>query len=79
MGKVLSTFENGWPGAPSRSVDEVITTMKNNTSAEIPFGAAVFLVSGRNACAPFNPASSCCFCRMSRNRRNKESNSARRL
>ena len=61
MGKVLSTFENGWPGAPSRSVDEVITTMKNNTSAEIPFGAAVFLVSWRNACAPFNPASAASF------------------
>ena len=55
MGKVLSNFTNGWPGAPSRSVDEVIISMRNGSDGEIPFGAAVFFVAGQNACEPFDP------------------------
>lgn len=43
MGKVLSTFENGSPGAVSRAVDEVVVSLKNAGSAEIPFGAPVFI------------------------------------
>ena len=44
MGKVLSNFTNGWPGTPSRSVDEIIMSMRNGSDGEIPFGSAVFFV-----------------------------------
>jgi len=55
MGKVLSNFTNGWPGTPSRSVDEIIMSMRNGSDGKIPFGAAVFFVAGQNACEPFDP------------------------
>ena len=55
MGKVLSNFTNGWPGTPSRSVDEIILSMRNGSDGEIPFGSAVFFVAGQNACEPFDP------------------------
>jgi len=54
MGKVLKTFTNGYPGAVSRSADNVIAAMKNNAGAEIPFGAPVFLSDGEKACELFN-------------------------
>ena len=53
MGKVLRKFINGYPGAVTRSNDNVIISMKNGTEAEIPFGAPVFLVAGQNACRLF--------------------------
>ena len=56
MGKVLESFGNGWPGSVSRSVDNVIISLANGSGGNIPFGAPVFLVSGSNACAPFDPA-----------------------
>ena len=46
MGKVLNTFLNGSPGAVSRSIDDIIISVKNAGSADIPFGAPVFLGSG---------------------------------
>ena len=52
MGKVQETFGIGSPGAVSRSVDEVVISVKNASEAEIPFGAPVFL-SGSGA-APFS-------------------------
>ena len=52
MGKVQKGFGNGSPGAVSRSVDEVVISVKNASEAEIPFGAPVFL-SGSGA-APFS-------------------------
>jgi hypothetical protein len=55
MGKVLSNFTNGWPGAVSRSVDEIILSLRNGSDGKIPFGAAVFFIAGTNACAPFDP------------------------
>ena len=54
MGKVLSNFTNGYPGAVSRSVDNVIISIKNATGGSIPFGVPVFLVSGENACRTFD-------------------------
>lgn len=48
MGKVQSVFPNGFgasAGTPSRSVDEVIISLKNAASAVIPFGAPVFMKS----------------------------------
>ncbi len=61
MGKVLGTFENGWAGTPSRSIDNIIISLKNGLGDEIPFGAAVFMRSGHNDCVPFNPASAASF------------------
>lgn len=58
MGKVLSKFTNGWPGAVSRSVDNVIAAMKNDSDAAIPFGAPVFLSAGENAVKPFDASAS---------------------
>lgn len=58
MGKVLKKFTNGFVGAASRSIDNVIISTKNGASAEIPFGAPVFLKAGENACQPFNESTS---------------------
>ena len=52
MGKVQKGFGNGRPGAISRSVDDIVITVKNAGSADIPFGAPVFLGSG--GAVPFN-------------------------
>ncbi len=54
MGKVQSLFENGSPGAVTRSVDEIVISIRNASEADIPFGAPVFLaVSGA---VPFSTA-----------------------
>jgi hypothetical protein len=50
MGKVIGDFTNGWPGAVSRSIDNVIIAMKNGTSGHIPFGVPVFFYLGDVAC-----------------------------
>ena len=46
MGKVQQSFGNGSPGAVSRSVDDIIISVRNAGSGEIPFGAPVFLAAG---------------------------------
>jgi len=61
MGKVLDRFNNGWPGAASRAIDEIIISMKNGSSGNIPFGAPVFFQSATNSCAPFDPSSAASF------------------
>ena len=43
MGKVLSQYDIGWPGAISRSVDDIVVSLKNAGSDPIPFGCPVFL------------------------------------
>ena len=58
MGKVLGTFTNGFVGAASRSLDNVIISMKNGNGGEIPFGAPVFMVPGENTCRAFNESTS---------------------
>ena len=55
MGKVLNYFGNGVAGAVSRSVDDIIISVKNAGGTEIPFGAPVFLTSG--GAVPFNMTS----------------------
>ena len=55
MGKVQNGFGNGSAGAVSRSVDDIVITVKNAGDREIPFGAPVFLASG--GAVPFNPES----------------------
>ena len=54
MGKVLSKFTNGFTGAVSRSIDNIIISMKNASDRSVPFGAPVFLKPGENACRVFS-------------------------
>ena len=58
MGKVLSTFDIGWPGAISRSVDDIVVSLKNGGSAAIPFGAPVFLTSDGEGVVAYDPDTS---------------------
>ena len=53
MGKVIRAFTNGFSGAVSRSVDNVIISMKNGSGTAIPFGAPVFLNTADNSCRGF--------------------------
>ena len=49
MGKVLSFFPKGCPGAISRSVDDIVTALPNKESeAAFEFGEAVFLNASGN-------------------------------
>lgn len=61
MGKVQASFLNGYPGAVSRSVDDIIIAMKNVSESNIPFGAPVFLASGGDGAEPFNTSSAQAF------------------
>ena len=58
MGKVLNTFRNGYPGAVSRSADNIIISLRNASGGDVPFGTPLFHVAGENACRAFN-ASTC--------------------
>ena len=53
MGKVLKEFKNGYAGAISRSLDDVVISLRNASGGEIAFGAPVFLVPGEKACRGF--------------------------
>ena len=55
MGKVQNAFLNGSPGAVSRSVDDIVISLKNVAEVDIPFGAPVFLGSG--GAVPFSTSS----------------------
>ena len=58
MGKVLSQFQHGTPGAVSRAVDDIVISLKNGSEEEIPFGVPVFLMPGNNNCVQkYNSAS----------------------
>ncbi len=52
MGRVLQSFTNGAPGAVSRSVDDVVISIRNASSSDIPFGVPVFL--SNEGAKPFN-------------------------
>ena len=52
MGKVLKAFGNGLPGAVSRSVDDIIISVRNTSGKDIAFGAPVFL--GEDGAEPFS-------------------------
>ena len=54
MGKVQAFFGNGNAGAVSRSIDDIIISIRNDSSADIPFGAPVFLASGGYGAVPFD-------------------------
>lgn len=55
MGKVLSKFDKGWPGAISRSIDDIVITLKNVDTDPIPFGAPVFLTANGDGVVNFIP------------------------
>ena len=42
MGKVISGFTNGWAGAISRAVDDIVEAHANVSGTAIPFGSPVF-------------------------------------
>ena len=53
MGKILPTFDLGWPGAISRSVDDIVVSLKNAGSDPIPFGKPVFLTDDGSGVVAF--------------------------
>ena len=55
MGKVQAGFGNGSPGAITRSVDDIVISVKNAGEEDIAFGAPVFLASG--GAVPFSTES----------------------
>lgn len=54
MGKVQARFGNGFAGAVSRSIDDIIISVRNAGSVDIPFGAPVFMTS--DGAVPFDIA-----------------------
>ena len=53
MGKVLKLFGNGYAGSISRSVDNVVISLRNSSDAAIPFGTPVFLAANEKSCHPY--------------------------
>ena len=55
MGKVLNTFTNGFAGAISRAVDDVvISSVNQNVSAPMPFGIPVALSASKTGVVTFD-------------------------
>ena len=52
MGKVLEAFGYGYPGAITRSVDDIVISVRNASGVDIPFGAPVFMTE--NGAVPFD-------------------------
>ena len=52
MGKVQNHFTPGGPGTVTRSIDDIIISVRNASGGDIPFGAPVFL--GVNGAVPFD-------------------------
>jgi len=54
MGKVLSSFTNGYPGAIARAVDDIVISMANKGDAPIAFGMPVALSEEKDGVMPFD-------------------------
>ena len=52
MGKVQNAFGCGAPGTVTRSVDNIVISLRNASDGDIPFGAPVFLAG--NGAVPFD-------------------------
>ena len=52
MGKVQNVFGYGSPGTVTRSVDNIIISVRNASDGDIPFGAPVFM--NDNGAEPWN-------------------------
>ncbi len=57
MGKVLSSFKNGYAGAISRSVDDVVISMPVWGNNPVEFGRPVVLNTQKTAVIPFTSTS----------------------
>ena len=53
MGKVITEFDLGYAGSISRSVDDIVIQLINDSQVDIPFGAPVFMTSGGGGVEPF--------------------------
>ena len=49
----MFNFPNGYPGAVSRSKDDVIVSLRNAGDTSLAFGVPVFRVSGERSCRPY--------------------------
>ena len=49
----MFNFPNGYPGAVSRSKDDVIVSLRNAGGTGLAFGVPVFRVSGERSCKPY--------------------------
>ena len=57
MGKVLSSFTNGWAGSIARNKDDVVVALANKSGSEIAFGVPVALDETKTGIVPFNASS----------------------
>ena len=55
MGRVQQSFINGYPGAVSRSIDDVIISIRNASGADIAYGTPLFITN--DGAAPFDLSS----------------------
>ena len=55
MGKILSTFKNGYAGAIARSLDDVVVALANMSGEPLAFGVPVALASDGSGVVPFDP------------------------
>ena len=56
MGKVLSYFLNGYPGAIARSLDDVVIALANKSGAALDFGVPVAMNTDHTGVVKFDPA-----------------------
>ena len=54
MGKVLKNFTNGYAGAISRSLDDVVVALANKSNNPLAFGVPVALNGDKNGVVPFD-------------------------
>ena len=54
MGKVLSSFTNGWVGSIARAKDDVVVALANKSGAAIAFGVPVVLSADKTGIVPFD-------------------------
>ena len=54
MGRVQQNFINGVPGSVSRSVDDIIISIRNASDTDIAFGTPVFVTN--SGAVPLDPA-----------------------
>ena len=57
MGKVLSSFLNGYAGAIARSLDDVVVSLANRSGDALAFGVPVAFNSDHSGIVPFDPTS----------------------
>ena len=56
MGKVISSFTNGFPGAIARALDDVVVAFANKSEAALAFGVPVVLDATQTGVTLFDPA-----------------------